>query len=187
MLSTAQFAFNSAVAETTKVSPFYVNYGYELKAYTTPIPTTSMAQQAIIHVEHLKIVQRQMALDIKFIQQQTARYYNNRYSVEPDLKEGGKVYLLRKNIKTKQPSNKLDYKKLGPFTIVKKIGTVNYQLKLSKNMNIHPVFHIALLEPAPANAKETLQPDLELFDKDYEIEKVLDSQLVNKVIHYLIK
>ena len=68
----------------------------------------------------------------------------------PELKEGNKVYLLRKNVKTKRPSNKLDYKKLGPFKIDKKIGSVNYKLKLPKTIEIYPVFHISLLELALA-------------------------------------
>jgi hypothetical protein len=46
--------------------------------------------------------------------------------MESKLKKGEKVYLLRKNIQTKRPSNKLDYKKLELFKIDKKIGLVNY-------------------------------------------------------------
>ena len=65
----------------------------------------------------------------------------------PELKEGDKVYLLRKNIKTKRSSNKLDHKKLGPFKIDKKIGSINYKFKLPKTIEIYPVFHISLLEP----------------------------------------
>ena len=42
------------------------------------------------------------------------------------LKEGDKVYLLRKNIVTKRPSYKLDYKNLGLFRIVKVKGLVNF-------------------------------------------------------------
>ena len=61
------------------------------------------------------------------------------------------VYLSRKNIKTTRPSSKLDYKKLGPFTIIAKIGKVAYQLKLPDSMGIHNVFHISLLEPVTQN------------------------------------
>jgi hypothetical protein len=50
--------------------------------------------------------------------------------VGPTLKEGDKVYLLRKNIATKRPSDKLDHKKLGPFEIVEIKSLVNYRLKL---------------------------------------------------------
>ena len=64
------------------------------------------------------------------------------------LKEGNKVYLRRKNLKTTRPSEKLDYTKLGPFRILKKKSDVNYDLDLPKKMRIHPTFHISLLEPA---------------------------------------
>jgi hypothetical protein len=69
----------------------------------------------------------------------------------PTFQEGDKVYLLRKNFKTQRPSDKLDFKKLGPFAIKKVIEPVNYELKLPKTMEMHPVFHISLLEPAPEN------------------------------------
>jgi len=67
--------------------------------------------------------------------------------VGPEFKEGDKVYLFRKNVKTKRPSDKLDYKKLGLFKIDKKIGSINYKFKLPKTIEIYPVFHILLLEP----------------------------------------
>jgi hypothetical protein len=69
--------------------------------------------------------------------------------VGPTLKEGDKVYLLRKNIATKQLSDKLDHKKLGLFKIAKIKSLVNYCLKLPKTIKIHPVFYVSLLKPAP--------------------------------------
>jgi hypothetical protein len=76
-------------------------------------------------------------------------YYNQKHSVGPTLKEGDKVYLLRKNIATKRPSDKLDHKKLGLFKIAKIKSLVNYRLKLPKTIKIHPVFYVSLLKPAP--------------------------------------
>jgi hypothetical protein len=64
------------------------------------------------------------------------------------------VYLLRKNIKTKRLSGKLDHKKLGPFKIKRKTGPINYELNLPSIMKIYPVFYILLLEKAPLNAIE---------------------------------
>jgi len=55
-----------------------------------------------------------------------------------------KVYLLRKNIKTQRPSNKLDFKKIKPFKIEEQIRKVNYKLRLSENMQIHPVFYVSV-------------------------------------------
>jgi len=55
--------------------------------------------------------------------------YINKYRKEyPQLKEGDKVYLLIKNIKSKRPSKKLDYIKVEPFSIKKAKGLVNYKL-----------------------------------------------------------
>ena len=57
------------------------------------------------------------------------------------------VYLLRKNIKTKRLSDKLDHKKLGPFRIRRIHGLVTVELDLPKTMKIYPIFHKSLLEP----------------------------------------
>jgi len=45
-----------------------------------------------------------------------------------DVKEGDKVYLLIKNIKGKRLSKKLDYIKVGLFSIKKAKGLINYKL-----------------------------------------------------------
>ena len=57
-----------------------------------------------------------------------ARYANKRRSEGLDFKEGGIVYLLRRNIKIKRLSDKLDFKKLRLFKIKKKLGLVTYRL-----------------------------------------------------------
>jgi hypothetical protein len=92
------------------------------------------------------------------------------------LKEKDKIYLIQRNIQTKQPNIKLDYKKLGLFKIKKITGLVNYELILPKTMNIYPVFYISLLEPillgvlpAPVTKIELVNPNTE-----YKIEEILD-------------
>ena len=71
-----------------------------------------------------------MAEDIKFIAARIAIYYDQKYSIGPTLKEGDKVYLLRRNVKTKRPSEGLDHKKLRPFEVREQVRPVNYRLKL---------------------------------------------------------
>jgi hypothetical protein len=92
------------------------------------------------------------------------------------LKERDKVYLIQRNIQTKQPSTKLDHKKLGLFKIKRIIRLVNYKLVLPKTMNIYPVFYISLLElvllgvlPAPVTKIELVNPNTK-----YKIKKILD-------------
>jgi hypothetical protein len=103
--------------------------------------------------------------------------------------KSNKVYLLRKHIKTTRPSTKLDFKKLEPFKILKKVSSVNYRLHLPKNSRLHPVFHISLLEPAPGNtsiaSNEELQPEID--PNVYWVERILDRKLVGRTEHFLVK
>ena len=66
------------------------------------------------------------------------------------------VYLLRKNIKTKRPSDKLNYTKLEPFKIQKKLGLIIFKLELPLHIRIYLVFYILLLELVMGNAKQEL-------------------------------
>ena len=189
LLPLAQFAYNSATTETTKVSPFYANYGLEPQAYHTPKESQILAESAQIHVDQLKTLHEQLEKDIQFISQRSARYYNEKRIEGPTFSEGDKVYLVRRNIKTTRPSNKLDNIKIGPFKILKQKSPVNFELQLPASMKIHPVFHASLLEPAPSNARYAHYPDLsqENENTEYTIEEILDCKWIRNKLHYLVK
>ena len=74
------------------------------------------------------------------------RYYNLKIFKGPDLKGGNKVQLLYKNISSRRLSKKLNYVKLGPFEIKKKVTEVNYKLNLPTKIKIYPVQYIAMLK-----------------------------------------
>jgi hypothetical protein len=83
----------------------------------------------------------------------------------------------------------LDHKKLRLFKIKRITGLVNYELVLPKTINIHPVFHISLLElvllealPAPITKIELVNPNAE-----YKIKEILDHKQVRNYIKYLVK
>jgi hypothetical protein len=169
--------------------PVYTNFGFEPKVYNTQLPDLAKSDAVITKAEDLRNLYEQLSLDIKFISQRTAYYYNTKRSMEPTLKKGDKVYLLRRNINTKRPSDKLDHKKLGPFKISEVVGPVNYRLELPRTMNIHPVFHISLLEPAPPGAPNAPYIEIEPvnLNAEYEVEEILDQKYIREKLHYLIK
>jgi hypothetical protein len=97
------------------------------------------------------------------------------------------VYLLRKHIKTKRLSDKLDYTKLGPFKINKKLGLVTFRLEMPEGMRIYPVFHILLLEPALKGARLGLiEINKETQQLYYKAKVIVKLKLINNKLHYLI-
>lgn len=88
-------------------------------------------------------------------------------------------------MKIKWSCDKLNYKKLRPFEIDKKIGALNYKLKLPKIIHIHPIFHVSLLKKAPQNAK---RQRVEVEDNtEYEVERIVDHDQIDRKTHYLVK
>ena len=67
------------------------------------------------------------------------------------LKEGDKMYLFIKNFKTKKPSKKLDHVKIGPFFIKKIKRPFDYELDLSADAKMFPIFNIFLLKPTSSD------------------------------------
>lgn len=67
---------------------------------------------------------------------------------ELEFAVGDQVLLSSKHIKLKVPRGgkaKLMPKYIGPFEVTERLGAVAYRLKLPKNLPVHPVFHVSLL------------------------------------------
>ena len=188
LLPMAQYAYNSAESEGTGYTPFYANLGYTPTVYEAPLVDKAKSNQAILRVEELKELHQELAEDIKFIAARTAMYYDRKHSVGPTLKKGDKVYLLRRNVKTKRPSEGLDHKKLGPFEIREQVGPVNYRLKLPRTMKIHDTFHVSLLTKAPPGSPPAPAVDAEPLDakQDFEVEAILDCQYFRGTKKWLV-
>jgi hypothetical protein len=137
----------------------------------------------------LKIFHEELAVDLIFFTKKILLYYDEYYNIRPTFKKRDKIYLIQRNIQIKQPSTKLDHKKLGLFKIKKVIVLVNYKLVLPKTINIYLVFYISLLElvlpgalPAPVTKIEPINPNAE-----YKIKEILDYKRVRNYIKYLVK
>ena len=154
LLPATQLVYNITPTETIKVTPFFANFEYKADLRQGPevivLHTAVKANQ--MHALY-KILQK----ELEFVTERIKEYYN-KYQLEgPRLKRGDKVYLLARNLHIKQPSEKLDFKKLGPFVIEEKISTSNYQLLLLDTMKVRTnVFYISLLELAPPDARPAI-------------------------------
>ena len=121
----AQFAFNNSIS-IVEILPFYTNFGKHSNIIKELKELKLIVEKANILVQRLKELHKVMQQELEFISKRIAKQTNKKRLKELDLKKGGIVYLLRKNIKTKQSSDKLDHIKLGPFKIQDKLGLVTY-------------------------------------------------------------
>ncbi|MBW0492160.1 hypothetical protein O181_031875 [Austropuccinia psidii MF-1] len=73
-----------------------------------------------------KVVKEELESEIRRFRKHSDR----NGSIPPYFQPGDKVWLASKNIKTKIPTKKLSERWLGPFEVLKKIGSHAYHLKL---------------------------------------------------------
>jgi len=101
--------------------------------------------------------------------------------------------MAKKHIRTTRPSNKLDHKQIGPYTILEKVGARAYKLDLPAAVRIQPVFHISLLEPTastepiPGHQQTPPPPVIIQEQQEWEVEKILDSRRQRNHIQYRVK
>jgi len=120
--------------------------------------------------------------------------YFDRYTREaPEFKEGQKVWLDTRNFNVPGVSRKLVDQYAGPYPVKWKVGNLAYELKLPKDVQIHPVFHVMLLQPRKESRFPGRHPPepaaIEVEgEEEYEVEKVLESRRYGrwKKLQYLV-
>jgi hypothetical protein len=185
-LPLAEFTYNSSKHSVTGMSPFEASQGRNPISTLQPITPKKDTPEANNHIKTMANIRDQLQKDLTFVMERMSYYYDKKHSKQPSLKEGNRVYLLGKNITTKRPSQKLDYQKLGPYIIKKKLSDVSYELELTSRTRIHPVFHVSLLEPVPDKLRQTAY-EQEIDSTIYQVEEILDDKLEDGIRKYLIK
>jgi hypothetical protein len=94
LLLLAQFAYNTSVAEKTKILPAYTTYRYNPEAYRLAITSEVNNQAASLQVLDLKAFHEELAADLIFFIKKAVSYYNKYRNIKPMLKERNKVYLI---------------------------------------------------------------------------------------------
>ena len=126
LLPMAQIAYNNKLSEATGVTPFFANHGRHPNLFTRNLDTNIQTEQALTTVDILKEVHQKSLENIAKAQSRAISYVNKKRKTAPLLKEGDKVYLLIKNLRTRRLTKKLDKVKVGPFFISKQISLVNF-------------------------------------------------------------
>jgi transposase InsO family protein len=156
-LPLAEFTANNTMNESTGVTPFYVIYGQDPRLGFEPRPeldsngpTIKRIQLIDAHnfADRMKQLTELLRNELTYAQAVQEWHANKGRAPAWNFREGDKVYLNTRNLRTQRPSKKLDWKFAGPYTIKKKLSPYAYQLDLPSEMKVHPTFHISLLQPS---------------------------------------
>jgi len=190
LLPLAEFAYNNSIHSTTKQTPFFANYGFHPRMnFSVPDSTAPAAHEFLSQLENqLTDLKHQLAITNAAMK----RHVDTKRKIPPIFSAGEKVWLLRRNVKTTRPSDKLDHRRLGPFPIIERLSDVTYRLRLPPTMKIHNVFHVSLLEKFKISNNPSRHtpppPPVQLADTvEYEVEQILDSRVFRNKLQYLIR
>lgn len=178
-LPSAELAYNAAEHSSTGMAPFMADRGYiprSLAEAQLPELRWVKSVPAKERVELLKEVREELETRLQEVRKEQARHYDKKH-MPKEFNVGDKVLLSTKHLRTSRPSRKLDFKLVGPFTVLEPVGKVVYRLQLPPQYRIHPVFHVSILESYRARpGEEPPEPSPVLVDdvEEYEIEKIVD-------------
>ena len=186
----AEFSYNNSIHASTKVSPFFANYGFHPR-FSISVPERSINPSAEARAHTLQVVHRDLSLELRAAGKQYKAHADRHRLVAPTFKVGDMVWLLRRHIATTRPCAKLDYKKLGPFRILERVNPVAFRLALPPTFRLHNVFHVSLLElyhPSRIPGRQPPPPPpVELSTgEEYEVDRILDSRLRRRRLQYLV-
>ncbi|KAK3560231.1 hypothetical protein QTP86_002178, partial [Hemibagrus guttatus] len=115
-------------------------------------------------------------------------------TVDHWFRESDKVWLSTRDIHLRLPCKKLSPCYIGPFTILRQINDVTYELQLPRQYHISPTFHVSLLKPftdsvlPPPSVEPELPPPPEI-DTDntiYQVREVVNSRRRGGCLQYLV-
>src|SRR5882762_1964397 len=166
-LSLATFSWNAKINSLTKRSPFEMAHGRQPRLGMEPTRSCpdKRIQGANDMVEKMKWVREETEAALKAAAEDMKRYYDANRRPE-EFKPGDEVWLNAENLMTERPSKKLDFKRLGPFRVLRKVSDLAYELKLPSSFRIHPVISASRLELAKPDEWQRPRPRVTLKVRD---------------------
>jgi hypothetical protein len=183
-LPVVEFALNNRVNDTTSFSPFYLDYA----RHPAPLPDSLRSQtDNPMANDFVNEATRIRDLAKQHIEKSTERL-NRAHPGETNWQKGTQVWLSTKNLVLEETRKKLMPRRVGPFTIKRKIGLAAYELELPNHWHIHPVFHESLLTLAVPSPEHPSRPEpIEIDDQqEYEVDFIRAKQKKGRGVQYLV-
>ena len=174
LLSTAEFAYNSAWHESVKASPFELNFGQQAR---TPLGLGNAQVPAAGTFVGRLSNGLSRAKSVLSGARQRMKVFADQNRRELELQVGATVLLSTKHLPIKSPGTPKFWPRfIGPFPVKERVGAVAYKLELPSSLKIHPVFHVSLLHPYKPDGRVQPPPAPLVVDGnlEWEVEKILD-------------
>src|SRR6266487_507281 len=187
-----EFQYNNHIHSSTQNTPFMLDTGRHPRMGFEPHSRVTMETANEFAGRMRKSLEEAKAALTK-AKDDMVRYYNQRHDPTPEYQVRDKVYLDASDIKTTRPSKKLAHRNLGPFPILRRIGSHAYRLHLPPSLSrLHPVFPVIKLTLAPQDSfsrcnKPTPLPEIIDDEEHYEVEEILNSRFHRRKLQYLVK
>jgi hypothetical protein len=173
------------------MTPFWAVYHrnpqMQFKAPNAPADLKSEIEAAAV-LEGLEETHQILRENLLQAQQRQTKYAGGK---QITFEVGDQVWLSTKRFRTTRPSKKLDYKRTGPYTVSKIINKNAYKLDLPNTMRNHNVFQVSLLDryapPVKGQPPSEPQPTIVDDSEEWEVDRVLDSKLRYRKLHYLVQ
>lgn len=201
-LSTLELAVNNAKQASTGFSPFYLNYGKEVRL---PLDAAIEAVRRCPNPEAAERIQRlredieRARLSIEKAQRRQGHYVDQ-HRREVRFAVGDRVLLSTEHLRLvgAHRTPKFTFKYIGPFLIKRVVGPNAYELDLPSNLEIHPVLNISRLKAYrdgslthPTRALPHHRPAAEVVREDgsevYEVERVIAVRGRGARLEYLVE
>ena len=188
-----EFAFNNKIHTVTKMLPFQVNYGRELRM-GFDIRKKRKNKKVEEFAREMKERHEEARAVLVRLQEEMKRQVDKNRKQAEKYKVSNKVLISTKDFLMqlmKRAMKKLTEKFIGPY-IVKKIVLKNVvELELPVSLWIHPVVNmrrIVKYKEQVEGQKKILLPPVEVASKkEYVVEEILDRQEKREKMKYLVK
>ena len=121
----------------------------------------------------------------------TNRNHDQRKEVPNSGVTGITMSSPRQYMMSARASKKLDYKRIGPYTVSKVINHNAYKLDLPPTMRVHNVFHVSLLDryrdSIPGQPLAELTPIVIGDNEEWEVDRILNSRYRHRRLQYLVQ
>ena len=192
-MAIAEFTFNNKVHTATKMSPFQVNYGRELRM-VFDIRKKRKNEKAEEFVKEMKERHEEAKAALIKSQEEMKRQADRSRKEVEEYRVGDKVLISTKDFSMelrKRATKKLMEKFIGPYVVKKVVSENAVELELPAMLRIHPVVNVRRLvkyREQVKGQKKIPPPSVEVAgEKEYEVEEILDRQERRGKTKYLVK